>query len=164
VMLKLATGYVVTHTFFSPTTKMVNVVLTDGEEDAHLRRPKRNPKPSATLLNDPDQATLPSQQQAIENFCIAEAARRTAETKLAIEAIRKATLTPNSSPSHGSSPMVSLGPVPSSSTSQHKSKRAYVSEEEESGDEREESGDEREDARTNPKPPGTFLSFGSDHC
>jgi hypothetical protein len=133
---------------------MVNVVLTDGEEDAHLRRPKRNLKPSATLLNDPDQATLPSQQQAIENFRIAEAARRAAETKLAIETARKATLTPNSS--RGSSPAVSSGPVPSSSTSQHKSKRAYVSEEEESGD-------EREDARTNPKPSGTFLSFGSGH-
>jgi hypothetical protein len=142
---------------------MVNVVLTDGEGDAHLRRPKRNPKPSATLLNDPDQATLPSQQQAIENFRIAEAARRAAETKLAIiEGVRKVTLTPNSS--RGSSPAVSSGPVPSSSTLRHKSKRAYVSEEEESGDEREESGDQREDARTNPKPPGTFLSFGSGHC
>jgi hypothetical protein len=59
----------------------------------------------------------------------------------------------------GSSPVVSSGPVPSSSTSQHKNKRAYVSEEEESGNEHEESGDEREDARTNPKPPGTFLPF-----
>jgi hypothetical protein len=47
--------------------------------------------------------------------------------------------------------------VPSSSTSQHKSKRAYVSEEEESGN-------EHEDACINPKPPGTFLSFGSGHC
>jgi hypothetical protein len=50
------------------------------------------------------------------------------------------------------------------STSQHKNKRAYVSEEEESGNEHEESGDEHEDARTNPKPPGTFLPFGSGHC
>jgi hypothetical protein len=93
---------------------MVNVVLTDGEGDTHLRRPKRNLKPLATLLNDPDQAILPSQQQAIKNFCIAEAARRAAETKLAIiEGVRKVTLTPNSS--HGSSPTVSLGPMPSSS-------------------------------------------------
>jgi hypothetical protein len=74
VMLKLVTGYVVTHTLLSLTTKMVNVVLTDGKEDAHLRCPKCNLKPSATLLNDPDQATLPSQQQAIKNFRIAEAA------------------------------------------------------------------------------------------
>jgi hypothetical protein len=138
---------------------MVNVVLTDGKED--LRRPKCIPKPSATLLNDPNQATLPSQQQSIANFRIAEAARHAAETKLAIEAeaARKATLTPHSS--HISSP---VGPVPSSSTSQHKNKRAYVSEEEESGNEHEESGDEHEDARTNPKPPGTFLPFGSGHC
>jgi hypothetical protein len=67
-MLKLAT---VTHTFLSPTTKM---------------RPKRIPKPSATLLNDPNQATLPSQQQSTEKFRIAEAARHAAETKLVIEA------------------------------------------------------------------------------
>jgi hypothetical protein len=52
-MLKLATGHVVTHTFLSPTTKMVNVVLTDGEED--LRHPKHIPKPSATLLNETTQ-------------------------------------------------------------------------------------------------------------
>ena len=93
-----------------------------------------------------------------------------------VEAARKATLTPDSS--HGGSPVVSSGPVPSRSTSQHKNKRAYVSEEEESGNEYEESdndyeesdndyeesGDEREDARTNPKPPGMFLPFGSGHC
>ena len=157
-MLKLATGRVVTHTFLSLTTKMVNVVLTDGEED--LRRPKCIPKPLATLLDDPNQATLPSHQPAIENFCIMEVALCTAETKLAIEAEAawKATLMPD--PSCGSSPVVSLGPVPSSSTSQHKNKRAYVLEEG-SGNEHEESGDEREDAHTNPKPPGTFLSFGS---
>jgi hypothetical protein len=133
-------------------------------------RPKRIPKPSATLLNDPNQATLPSQQQSIENFRIAEAARHAAETKLVIEAeaARKATLTPDSS--HDGSPVVSSGPVPSRSTSQNKNKRTYVSEEEESGNEYEESdneyeesGDEREDARTNPKPLGTFLPFGSGH-
>jgi hypothetical protein len=66
--------------------------------------------------------------------------------------------------------VVSSGPVPSRSTSQNKNKRTYVSEEEESGNEYEESdneyeesGDEREDARTNPKPLGTFLPFGSGH-
>jgi hypothetical protein len=58
-------------------------------------RPKRIPKPSATLLNDPNQATLPFQQQSIKNFHIAEAARHAAETKLVIEAeaAQKATLT-----------------------------------------------------------------------
>jgi len=140
---------------------MVSVVLMDGEEDVHLRHPKCNPKPSATLLNNPDQATLPSQQQAIENFCIAEAARCAAETELTIEAVWKVTLTPNSS--HGSSPMVFSGSMPSSSSSQHKSKMAYVLEEE-SGNECEDSGDEHEDACTNPKLPGTFFSFGSGHC
>jgi hypothetical protein len=53
--------------------------------------------------------------------------------------------------------------MPSSSTSQHKNKRVYISEEE-SGNEHEESGDEHEDAHTNPKLPGTFLPFGSGHC
>jgi len=161
VMLKSVTECVffcdVTY-LLSPTTKMVNVVPTDSEEDAHLRRPKRNPKTSAALLNNPKQATLLSQQQAIENFRIAEAARRAAETKLAIET-EAINVIPSPNSSHSSSPVApsgSEGPVPSSARSSRKSKnkRAYVSDEEESDD-------EREDARTNPKPPGTFLSFGS---
>jgi hypothetical protein len=142
----------------SPMTKMVNVVLTDGEEDAHLGHPKRNSKPSAALLNDPKQATLPSQQQAIENFRIVEAARRAAETKLAIETEAINVISsPNSSCSSSPvAPSGSEGPVPSSTRSSWKSKnkRAYVSDEEESDD-------EWENARTNPKPPGTFLSLGS---
>ena|SRR5882762_9586571 len=103
----------------SPTTKMVNVVLTDGEEDAHLGRPKRNPKPLAALLNDPKKATLPSQQQAIENFRIAEAARRAAETKLAIET-EAINVIPSPNSSRSSSPVApsgSEGPVPSSARS-----------------------------------------------
>jgi hypothetical protein len=140
---------------------MVNVVLTDGEEDAHVGRPKRNLKPSAALLsadllNDPEKVILPSQQQAIKTFRAAEAARRAAEIKLAIEAeAANATPSPSSRDSSPVTPSRSTvtGSVPSTLHSSHQSKkRVYVSEEEESDD-------EREDARGNPRPPGTVFSF-----
>jgi hypothetical protein len=44
----------------------------DGEEDAHLGHSRCNQKPSPTLLNHPEQVTLPSQQHTIETFCAAE--------------------------------------------------------------------------------------------
>jgi hypothetical protein len=140
---------------------MANPVLTDGEEEAHLGHSRRDPKPSATLLNHPEQATLPSQRQAIKTFRAAEAARRAAERQIALdEDAANPILSPATSPSCSNSPVV---PSETDTTVQlassgPKQRRAYIS------DEEEESNDEREDARTNPKPPGTLLSFGSGHC
>jgi hypothetical protein len=64
---------------------MVNTVLTDGKEDAHIRCPRCNPKPLAALLNHPEQATLPSHQQAIKTFQAAETARCEAERQIALK-------------------------------------------------------------------------------
>jgi hypothetical protein len=146
----------VSHFLLPPTSNMVNTVLTDGEEDAHLGRSRRNPKPSAALLDHPEQATLPSHLQAIETFRAAEAARRAAERQIALEEDAANPISsPSGSPSRDNSPVAPSGtdttvplvlPGP-------KRRRAYVS------DEEEESNDEREDARTNPKPGNrhTFL-------
>ena len=117
--------------------------------------PKHN-SPSAALLNHPEQATLPLQQAAIQNFLVAEAVRHAAETRLAVKE-DLAAQTPSPTSSCESSPIVATGSgvtaVPTLVGSK-KSKRAYVSEEEE-----EESGNEHEDARTNPnpKPQGNCL-------
>jgi len=75
---------------------MAGVVLTDGEDEPRIERPQRNPKPSATLLAHSEQATLPSQQKAINTFRAAEAAKRAAETALALNALRAS---PDTAPS-----------------------------------------------------------------
>ena len=69
VMVKIMTGHIfVSQIYFPPTSKMENLVLTDGKEDAHLRHSRCNQKPSPTLLNHPEQVTLPSQQHTIKTF------------------------------------------------------------------------------------------------
>jgi hypothetical protein len=135
-----------------PTTKIVKMIPTG--------RSRRNPKPSALLLNNPE-AALPSQQQAIVTFRAAEAARRAAETELTLEIEVTNATTPTSSRDRspniiGWSPEVITPPA--AFRGSKISKRPYVSdEEEESSDE--ESNDEREDARTNPKPKGNARIF-----
>ena len=138
-------------------TKMAKTVLTDGEE-ARVDLPKHVPKIAAALLraenNEP--ATLPSQKQAVEAFWLAEAAKRAAETKLAVEAAL-ANATPSPSTSREGSPIVasvSKASAPPALPHSKKSKRAYVSDEDDSESD---DDDEREDARTNPKPKGSFL-------
>jgi hypothetical protein len=121
----------------------------DGEKEASTGRPKRNPNPSAALLNNSEQVTLPSQQQAIKDFRIAEATRRAAELKAAVEA--KALVTPCLISSRESSPINLSGSVSPSLPISRSSKRAYVSDEQEESDIE---VTEREDARTNPKPKG----------
>ena len=66
---------------------MVGTILTDGEDEPHIERPHRNPKPSAALLAHSEQAALPSQQKVVNDFCAAEAAKRAAETALALNAL-----------------------------------------------------------------------------
>jgi hypothetical protein len=66
----------------------------DGEQEASTGRPKYNPNPSAALLNNSEQVTLPSQKQALKDFRMAEAARRPAGLKPAVEAEALATPCP----------------------------------------------------------------------
>jgi hypothetical protein len=135
---------------------MENPAPTDSEEDAHLRHSKCGLKLSATLLNHPEQATLPSQQQAIKMFCTTEAARHATERQITLkEDATNHISSPTTSPSHSNSPVV---PSETDTTvllvlSGPKQRRAYIS------DEEEESNGEHEDAHTNPKPPGTLLSL-----
>jgi hypothetical protein len=117
--------------------------------EASTGRPKRNPNPSAALLNNSEQVTLPSQRQAIKDFRIAEAARHAAQLREAVEA--EALATPCSISSRESSPINLSGSVSPTLPSSRNSKRAYVSDEQE---ESEIETTEREDARTNPKPKG----------
>ncbi|KAF8488218.1 hypothetical protein F5888DRAFT_1344173 [Russula emetica] len=62
----------------SRTTKMTKTAK-DGEQEANTGRPKYNPNPSAALLNNSEEVTLPSLKQALRDFRMAEAARRAAE-------------------------------------------------------------------------------------
>jgi hypothetical protein len=63
-------------------------------------RSRRDLKPSVTLLNHPEQATLPSQWQAIEMFRCAEAARHAVERQIALdEDAANPILSPATSPS-----------------------------------------------------------------
>ena len=137
------------HFLLCLTCNMINTDLTDGEEDAHLRRSRRNPKLLAALLNYPEQATLPFHQQAIKTFQAAEPAKHEAERQIALKGVATNPISsPTSSPSCDNFPVAPSGtdttvplllPGP-------KRRRAYVS------DEEEESNDEWEDARTNPNP------------
>jgi hypothetical protein len=103
----------------------------------------------ATLLNHPEQTTLPFQQQAIKMFHAAE--RQTAPEEDTANPISS----PTASSSHGNSPIVqsetnTTVPLVSSGP---KRRRAYVS------DEEKESNDECEDACTNSKPPSALPSL-----
>jgi hypothetical protein len=79
-------------------SKMVTPALTNGNKEAHSKRLHRLQKPSAILLeqSNSELPVLPSQQQAITAFRAAEAVRRAAETKLAIEAARAKPPSPSS--------------------------------------------------------------------
>ena len=88
------------------TSNMVNTVLTDSEEDTHLRHSRHNPKPSAALLNHPEHATLPLHQQAVKTFQAAEAARHEAERQIVLKEVTTNPISsPTSSPSHDNSPI-----------------------------------------------------------
>jgi hypothetical protein len=102
---KIVTGHV------SPTSKMVNMVPIDGEEDVHLVRSSCNPKPSAELLNHPEQASVSSEQQAIETFRAARATRRAVEIQITLEVVDAANpiSSPTRPPSRDNSPVVHLG-------------------------------------------------------
>jgi hypothetical protein len=137
-------------------TKMAKTVLMDGEE-ACVDLPKCVPKNSATLIqadsNEP--ATLPSQKQVVETFQLAEAAKRAAEMKLAVEATH-ADATPSPSTSREGSPIVtsvSKASAPLALPHSKKSQRAYVSDEE---DNKSDNDDKCKDAHTNPKLKGSF--------
>ena len=101
VMVKIVTGHIfVSQIYFSSD-------FQDGKEDAHLRRSRHDLKPSVTLLNHPEQATLPSQQQAIKTFRAAEAARCATERQIVLnEDATNPILSPTTSPSHSNSPVV----------------------------------------------------------
>jgi len=134
---------------------MAGVIVSDGDDDAHVQRPQRKSRPSAALLEHSEAAALPSQQKRIEEFCAAEAAKRAAEIQAAIAQVRAQRSTPPESscttPSAGPSIPPSPSPSPSPSTSGAPEKQGISEVDLESGDD-DDSG--REDARNNPKPKG----------
>jgi hypothetical protein len=64
---------------------MVDVIISNGEEDARIQCLQRKLKPTAALLKHSEAAVLPSQQQHISEFHAAEAARCAAEIRSAID-------------------------------------------------------------------------------
>ena len=82
-------------------TKMATTNPPNGNE-ARFKCPRCAFVPSAALLSS--EPAITSQCKAVEEFLAAEAAKRAAETKLAIDALRAATFTPTSS--RESSPVV----------------------------------------------------------
>jgi hypothetical protein len=128
---------------------MPPTILTDDEGDVCVvTRPVRTTRPTAALLHSGEPASLPFQQKAVNDFLIAEAARRAAERRQGIDALL-ADLTPTTSSSRSASPAdaSSASGAPAPSTSINK-KRAYV---EEVSEDDEAADGERENARTNPK-------------
>ena len=67
---------------------MAGVIVSDGDDDAHVQRPQRKSRPSAALLEHSEAAALPSQQKRVEEFRAAEATRRTAERQAAIDQLK----------------------------------------------------------------------------
>jgi hypothetical protein len=103
-------------------------------------------------LKTMSQRHCPPKNKQLRHFGL----QRAAETKLAVEATL-ANATPTPSTSREGSPIVtsvSKASAPPALPHSQKSKRAYVSDEDNS--ESDDDG-EREDARTNPKPKGSFL-------
>ena len=125
---------------------MAGTVLTDGEDEPRVERPIRKIKPTAALLQHAEQAALPSQQKAVDDFRAVEAAKRAAKRQKHLDALPQ-----NISISPTSSQFTSPDPNPSTSGSgaiSNKTKRARV---EEILDKEESDDEVREDARTNPK-------------
>lgn len=129
-------------------------MVKDGEQEAGTGCPQHNPNPSLALLNNSEQVTLPSQQQAIKDFHIAEATRRAA-------AKADTLATPIPIFSRESLPINTSELV--SPTLPGSSKRAYIFDKQE---ESEIENTEHEDAHTNPNPKGKcehrlLLVFGN---
>jgi hypothetical protein len=130
---------------------MAMTIPTNGKEALHDEHPRRNPAPSTALLAG--QATLPSQQKAVDEYRALEAAKRAAAISLAVKDLH----TPPPS-SRATSPVGSESsdtPTPSISRGAGK-KRAYVEDSNEEDDE-EQIDDTRENARTNPNPACKFV-------
>jgi hypothetical protein len=129
---------------------MTGAILTDGEDEPRIERPVRKTKPTAALLQHSEKAALPSQTKAINDFRAAEAAKRAAEVKRAVDAVRASqSTTPNSSQSPSPEAAVTA-PVPPAPALDN-SKRARVEEVFDDDD------DQRENAHTNPK--GEFIRY-----
>jgi hypothetical protein len=137
---------------------MAGTILTDGEDESHVERPVRRPKPTTTLLQSEEPA-LPFQQKAIQAFLAAEATKHATGRQLAIGAVQtNQTKTSSLSQATSTESIPSVVPVacvPSTLSIIDVNKRAHAEEiiDEESGDE------ERENACINPKrestnPPG----------
>ena len=65
---------------------MPQTIFTDGEEEPRVECPVRKSKPTATLLLS-EEPVLPFQKKALNDFRVAEAARRAAERQAAIDAL-----------------------------------------------------------------------------
>jgi hypothetical protein len=134
---------------------MAMTIPTNGKEALHDEHPQCNPALSTQLLEV--NATLPSQQKAVDEYRALEAAKRAAAISLAVKDLHANTPTPPPS-SRATSPVGSESsdtPTPSTSRGAGK-KRAYVEDSNEEDDE-EQVDDTRENARTNQNPACKFV-------
>jgi hypothetical protein len=63
---------------------MADVIISDGNDNAHVQHPQCKSRPSVALLKHLEAAALPSQQKCIEEFCAAEAAKCAAKIQTPI--------------------------------------------------------------------------------
>jgi hypothetical protein len=63
---------------------MVGVIISDGNDDAHVQHPQCKSRPSVALIEHLETATLPSQQKHTEEFHAVEAAKCVAEVQTQI--------------------------------------------------------------------------------
>jgi len=128
---------------------MPETIITDDEGEPRVERPVRKPKPTAALLLFAESG-LPFQKRAVNEFRVAEAAKRAAERQKTIDDLYANPQTTTSSSqdiSTSSASSLPGSPVPSVTYTINK-KRAYVEDDDEYDDE---ADDERENGRTNPK-------------
>jgi hypothetical protein len=96
---------------------MAGVIISDGNDNAHVQCPQHKSRPSVALLKHLEAASLPlpSQQKHIEEFRAAEAAKHVAEIQTPIAQVHAQHSTPTESshttPSAGSSTTPSPSPL-----------------------------------------------------
>jgi hypothetical protein len=110
-----------------------------GGDDAPLKRPSHNPKPTTTLLEHSEGAALPSQQRKINEYRAAEAAKRTEQNKnLESEKATSTTAALSRSPSSKSCIEIPSSPAASSDHASASAKRKGTAEDDDKYEETDE--------------------------
>jgi hypothetical protein len=73
---------------------MAGVIISDGNDNAHIQCPQCKSRPSVACLKHSEAAALPSQQKHIEEFHAVEAAKCAAEIQTPISQVRTQRSTP----------------------------------------------------------------------